>query len=135
MGFCVLRVLARILGRPFGHPTQVSAQVQLAVTCDYLRVRLTRALHATQTYQIVFSSRSSQTNVDYLVTEIVMLLLHNWNMFDKATTMDAWGRSVKFLVFHIMSWTFSFFLVIMTKFTLVKEMLCRLLNLRNEFLK
>ena len=29
---------------PFGHPTQVSSQVQLAATCDYLRVRLTRAL-------------------------------------------------------------------------------------------
>ena len=28
----------------FGHPTQVSSQVQLAATCDYLRVRLTRAL-------------------------------------------------------------------------------------------
>ena len=29
---------------PFGHPTQVSSQVQLAAACDYLRVRLTRAL-------------------------------------------------------------------------------------------
>ena len=29
---------------PFGHPTQVSMQVQLASTCDYLQVRLSRAL-------------------------------------------------------------------------------------------
>ena len=29
---------------PFGHSTQVSSQVQLAAPCDYLRVRLTRAL-------------------------------------------------------------------------------------------
>ena len=28
---------------PFGHQTQVSSQVQLAATCDYLRVRLTKA--------------------------------------------------------------------------------------------
>ena len=28
---------------PFGHPTQVSAQVQLAPSCDYLPVRLTTA--------------------------------------------------------------------------------------------
>ena len=28
----------------FGHPTQVSTQVQLASTCDYLPRRLTRAL-------------------------------------------------------------------------------------------
>ena len=28
---------------PFGHPTQVSMQVQLASTCDYLAVRLARA--------------------------------------------------------------------------------------------
>jgi len=37
--FCDLRVLARKLSSPFGHPTQVSTQVQLAATCDYLRVR------------------------------------------------------------------------------------------------
>ena len=29
---------------PFGHPTQVSSRVQLAAICEYLRVRLTRAL-------------------------------------------------------------------------------------------
>ena len=29
---------------PCGHPTQVSAQVQLAATCDYLRFRLAKAL-------------------------------------------------------------------------------------------
>jgi len=41
--FCDLRVLARKLASPFGHPTQVSTQVQLVASCDYLRVRLTRA--------------------------------------------------------------------------------------------
>ena len=42
---CDLRVLARKPACPFDHPTQVSTQVQLASTCDYLPVRLTRALH------------------------------------------------------------------------------------------
>ena len=40
---CDLRVLARKLASLFGHPTQVSTQIQLASTCDYLPVRLTRA--------------------------------------------------------------------------------------------
>ena len=43
--FCDLRVLVRKLACPFGHPTQVSTQAQLAATCDYLRVRLARALY------------------------------------------------------------------------------------------
>ena len=42
--FCDLRVLVRKLASAFGHPTQVSTQVQLAPTYDYLPVRLTRAL-------------------------------------------------------------------------------------------
>ena len=41
--FFDLRVLVRKLASPFGHPTQVSTQVQLASTCDYLPVRLARA--------------------------------------------------------------------------------------------
>ena len=44
MSFCDLRVLARKLASPFGHPTQVSTQVQLASTCDYFPVRLAIAL-------------------------------------------------------------------------------------------
>ena len=45
MGFlCDLGILARKLVNPFGHPTQVSTRVQLASTCSYLLVRLTRAL-------------------------------------------------------------------------------------------
>jgi len=44
MGFCDFCELARKLASLFGHPTQVSTQVQLVATCDYLRVRLTRAL-------------------------------------------------------------------------------------------
>ena len=36
--FFDLRVLVRNLASPFGHPTQVSTQVQLAATCDYLRL-------------------------------------------------------------------------------------------------
>ena len=43
--FCDSRVLVRKLASAFGHPTQVSTQVQLAPTCDYLPVRLTRALN------------------------------------------------------------------------------------------
>ena len=42
--FCDLRVLERKLASPFGHQTQVSTQVQLAVTCDYFQFRLARAL-------------------------------------------------------------------------------------------
>jgi len=45
MGFYSdLRVLARKLASPFSHPTQLSTQFQLAAACDYLRVRLARAL-------------------------------------------------------------------------------------------
>ena len=38
MYFCDLRALVRKLASPFGHPTQVSTQVQLASTCNYLVV-------------------------------------------------------------------------------------------------
>ena len=41
--FCDLHVLTRKLASPFGHPTQVSRQAQLASTCDYLPVRVARA--------------------------------------------------------------------------------------------
>ena len=34
--YCDLNVFARKLASPFGHPTHVSTQVQLASTCDYL---------------------------------------------------------------------------------------------------
>ena len=40
--FYDLRVLARKLASPFGHPTQVSTQVQLAATCDSLFLSLSR---------------------------------------------------------------------------------------------
>ena len=40
---------------PFGHPTQVSSQVQLAATCDYWRVRLTRALRQSLPWWSAFS--------------------------------------------------------------------------------
>ena len=42
--FCDSRVLVSKLASRFGHPTQVSTQVQLAPNGDYLPVRLTRAL-------------------------------------------------------------------------------------------
>ena len=42
--FGVLRVVARKLPGPFGNPTQVSTQVQLASTCYYLTIRLAKAL-------------------------------------------------------------------------------------------
>ena len=44
MAFCDLRVLERKLASPFGHPTQVSTQVQLAATYGYFQFRLARAL-------------------------------------------------------------------------------------------
>ena len=43
-GTCVY-VLVKKLACPFGYPTQVSTQVQLAATCNYLRVRLAKALN------------------------------------------------------------------------------------------
>ena len=46
----------RKLANPFGHPTQVSTQVQLAPTCDYLPVLLTRALSPGQTESQVDAS-------------------------------------------------------------------------------
>ena len=41
---------------PFGHSTQVSSQVQLAATCDYLRVRLTRASRYTEIHCYVLKN-------------------------------------------------------------------------------
>ena len=41
--FWDLRVLVRKLANVFGHPTQVSMQVQLVSTWNYLQVHLTRA--------------------------------------------------------------------------------------------
>ena len=38
--FYDLRVLVRKLACPFGRPTQVSTQVQLAATCDYSAMRV-----------------------------------------------------------------------------------------------
>ena len=48
-----LRVLARKLANPFGHSTQVSTQVQLASICDYLPVRLGRALKEVAEHNLV----------------------------------------------------------------------------------
>ena len=53
--------------------------------------------------KVVFSRRSSQTSLDYLVTEVVVVLLPSWNMCDKTTMIDAWGRLVKRLVFRVKS--------------------------------
>ena len=48
--FCNLSVFERNLAFSFGHPTQVSTQVQLAATCDYSRrVPLARALDIVHT--------------------------------------------------------------------------------------
>ena len=59
--FCDLRVIVRKLACPFGHPTQVTTQVQLAATCDdtcdFLRVLLVRALSPGQTESQVDASR------------------------------------------------------------------------------
>ena len=42
----ILLVHPRKLASPFGQPSQLSTQVQLASTCDYLPVRLARALNS-----------------------------------------------------------------------------------------
>ena len=39
---CNMHVLARKLASPFGHPAQVSRQVQLAATCNYILASLFR---------------------------------------------------------------------------------------------
>ena len=46
-------MLVRELASAFGHPTQVSAQVQLAPTCDYLPVRLTRASESAPDFKTI----------------------------------------------------------------------------------
>ena len=51
---CDLRVLEGKPASSFGHPAQVSTQVELASTCDYLLVRLARALkRENNTIQVV----------------------------------------------------------------------------------
>ena len=80
--FCDLRVLVRKLASSFGHPTQVSTQVQFASTCDYLPVRLARALkresqlahmriiyhfianlHITETLSVLFLTKYDKDNI------------------------------------------------------------------------
>ena len=68
-----LRVLVRKLASPFGHPTQVSTQVQLAATCHYLRVGLAwayhsrlsklQAWHITRYFQFTWQLSNSQTGL------------------------------------------------------------------------
>ena len=62
--FCDLRVLVRKLGSPFGHTTQVSSQVHLAATCDYLRVHLARALTEHGGLSFLFNFFSKQCLVE-----------------------------------------------------------------------
>ena len=49
---CDLRVLARKFASPFGHPTQVPTLLELASTCDYLPVRLARAVQCSTYHNI-----------------------------------------------------------------------------------
>ena len=68
---------------PFGHPTQVSTQVQLASTCDYLAVRLPRASLSSGRDQICtqvdasFSPFGHQTQVNASWATSINLLLVN----------------------------------------------------------
>ena len=53
MGFFLrLACTCEEVASPFGHPTQVYTQVQLASTCDYLPVRLTRVLEALEALEV-----------------------------------------------------------------------------------
>ena len=64
MLFFDLRVLVRKLASPFGNPTQVSTQVQLAATCDNLRVRLARALN------LIVDSESQSVELENSTSEL-----------------------------------------------------------------
>ena len=64
MFFCDLCVLARKLASPFGHLTQLSRQIQVVATCDYMRVRLTRAL-VRPSRDLGHSTRKKKVRVDY----------------------------------------------------------------------
>ena len=69
MFFCDSRVLMRKLVSPFGHPSQVSTQLQLAATYTYLRVRLAKALVRTSVQGFGFPKSlgkvSGLTNEDH----------------------------------------------------------------------
>ena len=51
---CVWLWCTRKLASPFGHPTQVSTQVQLVATCDYLGVRLVKLVAFQQGVPFIF---------------------------------------------------------------------------------
>ena len=74
---CDLRVLVRKLACPFGHPTQVSTQVPLAATCDYLRVRLARALQ----WVIFIPIRKDQNFLVNLFSYTTVHLGKTWNLW------------------------------------------------------
>ena len=71
-------VLVRNLASAFGHPMQVSTQVQLESTCNYLPVRLTRSLN--------MNNKSS--NLCVLVIEVaasIEIKYEFWFYWDKVT--------------------------------------------------
>ena len=74
----------RKLASPFGHPTQVFTQVQLAPTCDYLLVRLARAQDAlaigSTDYPPLFGKgvREEGTEIEPTFATGIMVLLYSW---------------------------------------------------------
>ena len=80
--FSNLRVLVWKLASPFGHPTQISSQVQLASTCDYLAVRLTRALRYRPQTQLVRGISHYliwQTSLAFLFLSLLLFLPVFWH--------------------------------------------------------
>ena len=72
---CDLRVLVRKLACPFGQPTQVSKQVQLAATCDYLQVRLANALTFSANY---FQRPTPESRYKWTWNTCFLTYFKNW---------------------------------------------------------
>ena len=77
--FCDLRVLERKLASLFGHPTQVSRQVQLAATCDYLPACLARALVARATIACQTSVLFARTKMTKVTSRSSKKRVSTWN--------------------------------------------------------
>ena len=106
-----MRVLARKLASPFGHPTQVSRQVELASTCDYLPVRLARALY------LALTNRAGGL-YGRILTEVVSTDRTQWGLYtrprsrfsntDRLSSVNkmfiTWQKHEQFNSFNLINW-------------------------------
>ena len=100
-----MRVLAVKLANSFGHPTQVSTQVELAPTCDYLPVRLARALDS----KTVLADNAYGTFIEMLnineerkaVTRCYHSLLGAVNLMRPSAIRDSTPACIRYMHRHI----------------------------------